>query len=195
MNRTVNVWIGWIGFFIFFTVLTNGCTAVSKGTPPTRTRETRTYTNREYKFSIAYPSDWIIENESYQLVILVPTAAQSWQPSVPSEISKDPHIELEMDGYIGERLGPANFPAVVDANNLRAWLEQKVRDGETRDLSELIIYNVQAFELTEIYEPNCERVVYWRPEGPESLVRISTGCESTYLTEFDQIVSTIRQVE
>lgn len=191
MNKILCIWIG----FFIFVALTSGCTTTAKSIPPTATQETKTYTNLEYKFSLAYPPDWMIENESYQLLVLVPIAARSWQPSVPSDIPKDPRIEIEMGGYIREKLGPANFPALVNASSLRAWLEWKVRNGEAREFSELTIYNVQAFELTEIYESNCERVVYWRPERLESLVRMSTGCDSIYLDEFERIVRTVRQTD
>jgi hypothetical protein len=191
MNRALCIWIG----FFILVALASGCTTNAKSVPSTATQETKTYTNREYKFSLAYPSDWMIEEESYQLLVLVTIAAQSWQPSVPSDIPKDPHVEIEMGGYIREKLGPANFPVLVNASSLRAWLEQKVRNGEAREFSELTINNVLAFELTEIYESNCERVVYWRPERLESLVRISTGCDSIYLGEFEQIVHTIRQMD
>jgi len=191
MNRALCIWVE----FSIFVALISGCTTNAKSVPPTATRETKTYTNREYKFSLAYPSDWVIEHESYQLLVLVPMAVQSWQLSVPSDIPKDPHIEIEMGGYIREKLGPANFPVLVNASSLRAWLEQKVYDEEAREFSELTINNVQAFELTEIYESNCERVVYWRPEGLESLVRMSTGCDSIYLDEFERIVRTIHQMD
>lgn len=189
MSRRRCSWI----VFVIFMIVVSACTAVSKGTPTMAGQ--RSYTNGEYQFSIAYPSDWTIESEGYQLVILVPRAARSWRPSTPSEIPRDPHVTILMGEYIREKLGPAYFPGVVDSDSLRAWLTQKAEHGEARDLSELTINGVQALVVTEIYEPGCERVVYWRLEGLEKLIRVSTGCESAYLTAFNQIVNSLRQME
>lgn len=184
----------WIGFFICV-ALTGGCTTAAKSVPPTATHKTNTYTNLEYTFALAYPSDWMIAHESYQLLVLVPIAAQSWQPAVPSEVSQDPHIEIEMGGSIREKLGPGTFPASVNVHTLRAWLEQKVHNGEAREFAELTIGNIQAFEVTEVYESGCERVIYWRPERLERLVRMSTGCDSIYLDEFERITRSIHHID
>ncbi len=102
---------------------------------------------------------------------------------------------VEMDGYIREKRGYADFPAFIDANSLKTWLEQRVDAGEAKEFAELTIHDTDAFEIIEVDEAGCERAVYWRPkEGIEGLIRISTGCESMYLQEFERIVSTLRQL-
>jgi hypothetical protein len=145
--------------------------------------------------SSAYPPDWIIESESYHSIILVSSKEKLWQPYTPSDIPKDPRIRIDLGEYIRERLGPARFPETIDVATLRGWLEERANSGESRELSERIINNHQAFEITEIRVPGCEKVVYWRPVSLGDLVRISTGCESPYLDEFNQIADSIQQIE
>lgn len=191
MNRTICILVG----LILSMGLTNGCDTTRETISPTVTREAKTHSNSQYKFSFAYPPDWMIESEGYQFVILTPLEEKSWQPSTPADIPRDPKVRLDFGEYIRERLGPAHFPATIDSDILRTWLEQRVSSGQFRGLSERRINNYQAFEITEIRDPGCERVIYWRPANLKSLVRISTGCESPYLDEFSQIVNSLQQME
>jgi len=100
-----------------------------------------------------------------------------------------------MGDYVRERLGPEHFPADVDPTSLVAWLEQKTTNGIARGLVKTTIGGRQAFEVVESYDPGCEKVVYWRPESLQSLIRASTGCESPYVDEFDRIISSLQQTK
>lgn len=175
--------------------LTSGCDTRREMISPTASREAKTYSNSQYKFSVTYPPDWVIESESYQAIVLVPSEEESWQPSAPSDIPQDPRIRIDLGEYVRERMGPAHFPETIDVDTLRSWLEERAHSGEYKELSERVINSHQAFEITEIRVPGCERVVYWRPVNLRSLIRISTGCESPYLDEFDQIVKSVQQME
>jgi len=190
MGKAVCVSVG-----LFVIVLTSGCGLRTEKTPAIVPREARLYTDDQFKFSFVCPPEWVIENDSYQSIILVPEAEKSWQPSIPADIPRDPRVRIDVGEYVRERLGPAYFPATVDPIILRTWLEHKVYNAEAQGLSERQINDVQAFEITEIYESDCERVIYWRPVRLDSLVRMSTGCQSPYLAGFDQIVSSIRQTD
>lgn len=198
MRRDFGILIG----LILSIILISGCVQTRGTKPPTETTslltETRgwqTYHNDEYDFFLMFPLDWIIESESYSFVILTPSKEKSWQPSTPADIPKDPKVRIDFGEYIRDRMGAAYFPGKVDADTLKTWLEKRVNNGEVKDLSERTIGNFQAFEIMEIYDPGCQRVVYWRPVDLKSLIRVSTGCESPYLSEFDQIVNSVQQME
>lgn len=188
-KRAIRILLG----LILSTCLISGCDTTQETISPTVTREAKTYSNSQYNFSLAYPSDWIVESESYQSIILVPSKEESWQPSTPSDIPKDPKIRIGLGEHVRERMGPTHFPEPIDVNTLRGWLEERANSGQYKELSERIINNHQAFEITEIRVPGCEKVVYWRPVSLGDLVRISTGCESPYLDQFNQIADSIQQ--
>jgi len=163
--------------------------------PPRATREAQTYNSVGHQFSVSYPANWVVETESDEVLVLIPAAARAWHVAEPSDIPKDPRVRLDVGSYVRERLGPANFPATLDATSLKAWLEQMVKDGTAHDLVETTIDGVDALQVTELYDAGCERVVYWRPANLQSLVRVSTGCESPYLDEFQRIVDGLRELE
>jgi hypothetical protein len=155
----------------------------------------QTYRNEEFNFSLKYPSDWIIKSQSYTSVIFIPQAETSWQPSKPSDISMDPAVHIDLGEYIRERIGPAYFPETIDSDGLRAWIDERISSGEANSFSEWSLNNLQAFTVIEVGIPGCAKVVYWRPVNLMSLIRISTGCESSYLDEFNLIVDGIQQIE
>jgi len=204
MERWFFILIGMISSIL----LTSGCNQretagapteaiPSTGTTPlaTETREWRTYRKDEHDFSLSYPPDWIIESESDLSVVLTSSEEKGWQPSTPGDIGRDPRVTIDFGEYIRERLGPAHFPETVDSQILRAWIETRINNEEAANFSERTINKHQAFDVTEIRVPGCERVVYWRPANLKSLIRISTGCESPYLDEFHQIVNSVQQVD
>lgn len=164
-------------------------------TLPIETQAWQIYQNDAYKFSMRYPSDWIIESESYQSLTLRPQEQISWQPSTPADIAKNPAVRIDFGEYIRERMGPASFPETISFDLLKTWLEKRIKGQGAKDFSEGSLNNFQMLEVTEISIPGCEKVVYWRPVDLKSLVKISTGCESLYLDDFKQIVHSIQQIE
>ena len=153
------------------------------------------YRSAEFQFTFDYPPDWTIASQGVASLTLVPDGLQTWQPETPADIPKDPRIIVEMGALIQERLGAADFPAIPDADHLRAWLEQKTVNGQAQDLSDRMINQVQAFEIIERSLPGCTRVVYWRPGDLKRLVRIAAGCESAYPDDFAEIVNSLQQTE
>ena len=160
----------------------------------TNTQGWQIYQNDEYMVSLQYPSNWIVTSEGYQSVILMPLEEVDWKPSAPADISKNPAIRIDFGELIREKIGPRYFPETVNVDILKLWLEQKVSNGEASGFSERLINEFQAFEIVELRASDCVKSVFWRPINLQNLVRIETGCESSYLDEFDDIVNNMQQV-
>lgn len=161
---------------------------------PIQSEQWQTYRNNNYKFSIMYPSDWIIQSENYQFLILAPQKEISWQPATPADIPKNPAIRIDFGEYIRERMGPAYFPEAIDSIILKTWIEQRVNNHQADYFSEKSIDSFVAYEVTELGLSGCDRILYWRPTDLNSLVKVSTGCESIYLDMFAQIVNSVQQI-
>lgn len=169
-----------------------GCSLPSSAITPTASPEVLRYTSPDAAFTLTYPADWTITREGYQDLVLAPIAERNWQPATPAQISADPQIRFAWGAQVGETLRSAGFPSPVSAENVRAWLEQRLQTGEIRDLVVTSSDGVPAFAATELADPGCTRAVYWRAESEERLVRITTGCTSAYLADFEQIVRTLK---
>lgn len=157
--------------------------------------EAKQYINKEYKFTINYPSSWIIQQDNLLYVVLVPSKEEKWEPSSPQDIPKEPRIRIDMGKYIKERFGSQNFPEDITYSALKDWLQKKIASGEFKDFSEKEIGGFPFFGVTEYRDPGCERVIYWRPNNLVSLLRIATGCESNYLDDFYTIVNSLKETE
>lgn len=158
------------------------------------TKEWKTYTKSQYSFSFKYPLSWEIETDGGDYFItLIPSNEKAWQPKKPDDIPKDPRIKLIFGKYVRETLGFGSFPETTAT--LETWLRTRADKGPERDFAKRIINGFPAFEITEISDPGCEKVIYWRPVNLDSLIRIQTACESRYLGEFDQIVNTLQQTK
>ena len=169
---------------------------LSASTPTIAPREMVSYTNTEHHFSLSYPANWIIIRENYREIMLVPQEQQDWQPTrIPEDLFRDPVIEINLGENIRGRMGSQYFPGAINTNTLSDWLTQKVEREAASNLIGKEIGGMKAFELTEIYEGGSEQVVYWRPESLEQLVRLSTGCESPYLSDFELIVNSLQSIE
>jgi hypothetical protein len=147
------------------------------------------YHNPRYQFALSYPGDWLAVGAGERSATLVPAAQVNWEPASPGDDAHDPAVRIDCGAYIRERIGPARFPEQVDAERLRAWIagEYGGSPGATT------IDGQDAFVIESTGEFGCAKVVYWRPLDLESLVRLSTGCASPYLDQFDRIVESLHQ--
>ena len=169
---------------------------LSASTPTIAPREMISYTNTEHHFSLSYPANWIIIRENYREIILVPQEQQDWQPTrIPEDLFREPEVKINLGNDIREMLGPKNFPQRIDPTILQGWLEQNMQNDTEQSFVKRPVGNSEVFELTEISEGGCDRIVYWRPESLEQLVRLSTGCESPYLSDFGLIVNSLQSIE
>jgi hypothetical protein len=153
------------------------------------------YMNNDFNFSLKYPDSWKIKTDAYGYVIFIPKAEENWEPEKPQDIPKNPEIRIDFGNYVRESFGPNNFPEKINLEILEEWLEKRVDNRQWKNFSKIKINKQVAFQITEIYVPGCEKVIYWRANNLDDLVRINTGCESKYLDEFDRIVNTIQSIK
>jgi len=151
------------------------------------------YENKQHSFSLNYPTSWKTKI-NYRSVIITPLDEQLWEPNTPQDISKDPFIKIDFGSHVKERIGPKWFPEIISSKTIEEWLNKKIDNGEDINLVKREINGITAFEITETYTSGCYKVVYWRPENLEQLVRIQTGCESKYINIFDEIILTLNEL-
>jgi hypothetical protein len=179
MNKHLNIWCG------LFIILSLCC-----GCNKDNTTAEMLYTNTDWDISFSYPTSWIIRQEGYQSVTLSPSEEQEWRPQKPVDIANNPFVAIS----IGEASVPPNYSSdLVNVDALREWLTKHSIDGPNREFVETSINGQITFEVTEVSVPGCERVVYWRPTSIENMVRLSTGCESPYMEDFERIVKSIQE--
>ncbi len=153
-----------------------------------------TYVNDAYHFSLLYPSDWAIQSENEREIILIPIQENSWAPANPADISQDPKIQLTLGEFAVAGVFKT-YPEAITPEILRGRLEERVTEGTDQDFLEINIGAQAAFGITEHYDPGCYKAIYWRPDSLESIIKISTGCESSYLSVFELVVNSLRQSE
>jgi hypothetical protein len=155
--------------------------------------ESQVYHNPRYRFALSYPADWIAIGAGERSATLVPAAQVNWEPASPGDDAHDPAVRIDCGAYIRERIGPARFPEQVDATLLRAWIDGEYGGIQGGNVEAMAIDGQDAFVIKSTGEFGCAKVVYWRPLDLERLVRLSTGCASPYLDQFDRIVESLHQ--
>jgi hypothetical protein len=179
-------------FLILICLLLLGCRAREEA-PSINNNSDKKQSLQYFDLSFIMPAGWSIVEENERFLVLAPMDELSWEPVSPEDIANNPQVRFDRGENIREILRPDNFPDTINEADLLDWLKEQTARGVFRDLDEKRIANHLAIAVTEVRPPDCERVVYWRMDSMEDLIRLATGCESPYLSDFYRIVDSLQE--
>lgn len=175
-----------------YCTFTLGCIRASGADAAKQAEETtrsKSYRNTKHNLAFSYPASWEIEKQGYTGVTLIPTSKRDWKPERPSDLARNPRIEVRWSKWVAE-VAPKHFPKTITAAALQRWLESYFKAKVTKRK----INGKDALELLEERMPVTERVVYWRPTSLDALVRVATSVENPDLADFERVVETLQSV-